>query len=130
VVDASALVEMLLGTSRGRNARIVAAQHANNLNLPDFAMVEALSALRSAEARGQITSAKATAALAALARFPARRWRPDPLLLRAWELRKALAAYDAVYAALAETLGFDLLTSDLRLAKGAGASSRITVLTV
>jgi predicted nucleic acid-binding protein len=40
-----------------------------------------------------------------------------PLLHRAWELRDALGAPDALYVALAEALGATLVTLDRRLAR-------------
>ncbi|MHB1194188.1 MAG: PIN domain-containing protein [Longimicrobiales bacterium] len=39
---------------------------------------------------------------------------------RAWELRDNLTLYDAWYAAVAELLGAELATLDLRLARAAG----------
>lgn len=41
------------------------------------------------------------------------------LSARVWSLRERLSAYDATYAALAEGLGADLLTTDRRLAHAA-----------
>jgi predicted nucleic acid-binding protein len=48
-----------------------------------------------------------------LVRYPAK-----PLLWRAWELRHNLTAADALYVALAESLGAVLLTTDRALARG------------
>jgi predicted nucleic acid-binding protein len=49
------------------------------------------------------------------------------LLPRIWALRENVSAYDATYAALAETLGCALLTADARLAREPGATCAVTV---
>jgi predicted nucleic acid-binding protein len=53
------------------------------------------------------------------------RYPHEPLLLRVWELRDNLSAYDAIYVALAEALGLPLITRDRRLAEAAGHRARI-----
>lgn len=49
-----------------------------------------------------------------IARHPA-----EPLLIRMWDLRHNLSAYDGAYVALAESLDAPLLTSDKRMARAA-----------
>jgi predicted nucleic acid-binding protein len=44
-----------------------------------------------------------------------------------WELRDNLTAYDATYVALAEALGYELLTADARLANAPGPKCTIVV---
>jgi predicted nucleic acid-binding protein len=44
----------------------------------------------------------------------------QPLQARAFEMRYDLTAYDAMYIALAESLGFPLLTDDGKLAAAPG----------
>ena len=66
-----------------------------------------------------------TRALSDLADFPFRRYPHDWLLLRVWELRNNVTAYDAVYVALAEALDAPLLTSDRHLAAAAGHHARV-----
>ncbi len=51
-----------------------------------------------------------------------------PLLLRSWQLRDNLTAYDACYIALAETLGCNFLTADNRLSRAPGTRCPIEVI--
>jgi predicted nucleic acid-binding protein len=60
--------------------------------------------------------------------LPCERYPQDFLLLRAWELRENLTAYDAVYVALAEILGATLLTCDGRISRAPGHSARVEVI--
>ena len=50
-----------------------------------------------------------------------------PFASRVWELRQNMTAYDAWYVALAEGVGADLATLDMRLARASG--SKCTFLT-
>lgn len=53
---------------------------------------------------------------------------PDPYLPRVWELRHNLTAYDALYVALAESLGAELVTCDARMAQASGHRARVVLL--
>jgi predicted nucleic acid-binding protein len=64
----------------------------------------------------------------AFQQLPIRRYELTPLLPRAWELRKNLSIYDALYVALAEALGAVLLTSDKGLGRAPGSRVRIKVI--
>jgi predicted nucleic acid-binding protein len=44
-----------------------------------------------------------------------------------WELRHNLGAYDAAYVALAEALGCELLTGDVKLKNAAGHRATVIV---
>jgi predicted nucleic acid-binding protein len=59
--------------------------------------------------------------------LPLVRYPHDFLLPRVWELRKDLTAYDAVYVALAEALGFPLVTCDANIAGAPGHSAEVDV---
>ena len=49
-------------------------------------------------------------------------------MVRAFELRDDVTAYDACYVALAEALDATLVTADARLAAAPGVSCRVHVL--
>jgi len=120
VVDASALLEWLLDepAANAVDERLFGARR--TLHAPHLLDVEIAQVLRRYVANGEIDGERGRAALIDLADLPLRRYPHDFLLPRVWELRNNLTAYDAVYVALAETLGAPLLTRDRRLAAAAG----------
>jgi predicted nucleic acid-binding protein len=125
VVDASALVEVLLGTDRGLRAgdRLFAA--GEPLGAPHVVDVEVLHALRGLERRRELQPSRAELAVSDLGALRIVRLAHGPLLGRAWELRHALTAYDALYVALAEGLDAPLWTADAKLARAHGHRARI-----
>jgi predicted nucleic acid-binding protein len=70
---------------------------------------------------------RAELALADLAAAPLARAPHQSLMGRCWQLRDNLSIYDATYVALAEALGVDLLTGDVRLANATGPLCHIEV---
>ena len=125
VVDASAVVEILLATP---NAPAVEAQlfrPGQILHAPHLLDIEVAHALRRYAARGEVDEHRGRTALADLMDFPVIRYPHDPLLPRIWDLRNNLTAYDAAYVALAEALDVPLITRDRRLARAAGHRARI-----
>ncbi|MGH3455540.1 MAG: type II toxin-antitoxin system VapC family toxin [Actinomycetes bacterium] len=127
VLDASAAVEMVLGTPSG--AAVTQEVRSQRLNAPHLLAVEVTQALRGMVMRGTIAEQEAVASLADLRSLLIRRWRHEPLLERAWELRANLTAYDAVYVALAEALEAVLVTTDARLARAGGHDATVEVVT-
>ena len=127
VVDASALIEVLLRTSGAAlvEARLFTA--GETLHAPHLIDVETAQVIRRYAAGGEIDGARGREALADLADFPLRRYAHDFLLPRVWDLRHNLTAYDAVYVALAEALDATLLTRDRRLAAASGHRARVEV---
>jgi predicted nucleic acid-binding protein len=125
VLDASALVELLLATDRGRLIAARIADPALALHAPHLADVEVAQALRRYVGAGELDAATAAAALADLRALGLERHAHEPLLDRVWELRTNLTAYDAVYVALAEALDTTLLTCDGRLARAPGMARRV-----
>lgn len=125
VLDASALVELLLGTRQGRSVAARIADPSLGLHAPHLADVEVAQALRRYVRAGELEPASAAAALLDLRSLDLERHGHEPLQDRVWALRENLTAYDAVYVALAEALESTLLTCDGRLARAPGISQRV-----
>ena len=125
VLDASALVELLLGTEAGRLVAARIADPALALHVPHLADVEVAQALRRYVREGSLDKGSAAGALEDLRLLDLERHSHEPLLDRVWTLRDHLTAYDAVYVALAEALECTLLTCDGRLARSPGLSRRV-----
>jgi predicted nucleic acid-binding protein len=127
VLDASAIVELLLGTDQGRRIAARIADPELGLHAPHLADVEVAQALGRYVREGELEPASAAAALEVLRALDLERHGHEPLLDRVWALRARLTAYDAVYVALAEALDSTLLTCDGRLARVPGVSRRVEV---
>jgi len=119
VVDASVVVEVLLGTAAGRAAEARLFDPRASLHAPHLVDVEVAHVLRRYAAAGDLTANRAAEAIADLADLPIARHEHVLLLPRIWQLRQNLTAYDAAYAALAEALDATLLTRDSRFARAA-----------
>jgi len=130
VVDASALAEFLLGSERGKVAGEQFRRNEGAIHIPHLAVVEVASVMRAWVLRGTLAPDRAAGALEDLAEFPARRWPAEPFLPWIHALRENVSAYDAIYVALAEGLGADLLTGDARLARAVAAVSTCRVVTL
>lgn len=122
VVDASAAVAALLHAGPAREAL-----GSEQLHAPHLIDSEVAHALRRATAAGRLHADAAWAALDVWRRLGATRYAAHSLLERIWELRDNVSAYDATYAALAESLGCSLLTADARLAQAPGLQCPVTV---
>ena len=110
VIDASALVELLLRTPKSR--LIEGAIGDAPLIAPDLINPEVVQCLRGLERGGKLTPDRAAKALGRLAEGAVSCLPTSPLLEHAWSLRHNLSAYDACYVALARSLGCPLLTFD------------------
>jgi predicted nucleic acid-binding protein len=131
VVDASAVTELLLGRAGGDTVAEELRLHDFDVHAPHLLDVEVLSALRRLVASGDASAERAAEAIADLLALPLDRHGHDALVPRIWELRENLTTYDATYVALAEAVadeGAPLITADARLARAAGALSRIRVI--
>lgn len=127
VLDASAVVELLLGTAPGRAVGSRLADPALGVHVPHLVDVEVAQALRRYVREGEIDAAEAVDALESLGELDVERHSHEPLLDRVWALRDNLTAYDAVYVALAEALDATLLTCDRRLARAPGMARRVVL---
>jgi predicted nucleic acid-binding protein len=123
VADASVIVEALGGTGEARDALL-----AGPVQVPHIVDAEVANALRGRVMRGVASPGDAATLLGAWIRFEATRHDARPLLPRVWALRDALTAYDAMYVALAESLGSPLLTADRLLAGAPGPRCEIRVI--
>ncbi len=113
VIDAGALLELLLRTMRAESVQAVVADR--QLVAPAVIDAEVLSALRGLERVSGVTAARAALAIVDLRLAPVERHPLEPLLDRAWSLRNQLNAYDALYVALAIELDCPLVTTDDRI---------------
>ncbi len=119
VVDASALLEVLLQTARGTAIEARLFDRIGALHAPHLIDVEIAQVLRRFTIAGEIAAARGQAALDDIAGLPIQRHADSLLMPRVWSLRANFTAYDAVYVALAEVLDATLVTHDRRLAAAA-----------
>jgi len=127
VVDASVLAPVVADAgSDGQRFR--ERLRGETLIGPDLLRVEVASVLRRHAGNGSLTAQQANAAIDDLLAFPITVYPTAPLLWRVWELRPNVTAYDACYVALAEAVGFPLLTADRRLANAPGLQCALEVL--
>lgn len=127
VVDASALIEVLLRTPAARAVEDLLFVPGQTLHAPHLLDIEVTQVLRRYAAKGEVDGERGRAALSDLSDLPLQRYPHSFLLPRVWNLRNNLTAYDAVYVALAEALEAVLLTRDQRLAAAAGHRARVEV---
>jgi predicted nucleic acid-binding protein len=127
VVDASALLEILLRTPAAGAVEDRLFAPGETLHAPHLLDVEAAQVIRRYAANGEIDVERGGLALDDLADFPLRRYPHDFLLPRIWSLRNNLTAYDAAYVALAEALDAPLMTRDQRLAAAPGHHAKIVL---
>jgi predicted nucleic acid-binding protein len=126
VVDASAMIEVLLGTPIGDRIldRVtgLASRHA-----PHLLDVEVAQVMRRFVSGKRMSPERARVAILDLGEFPLQRHPHWSLLERVFDLRANLTAYDAVYLALAESMSVPLITCDEALAAVPGARVAVEV---
>lgn len=125
VLDASAAVELLLGTPVG--ARVAGLIESDALLAPELLDVEVVSAVARLVRGGVVSVAGGQARVDALNRLPLRRIPHRPLTARAWDLRDRVRVADAYYVACAEWARASLLTTDARLGRAALPGLTVTV---
>ena len=126
VVDASALLEVLLGT--GRSAAVAARLFSGeSLHAPHLLDLEVAQVLRRYERAGALSAARAGEALEDFESFAIERYAHLPFLRRIRALRANTTMYDACYLALAEVLDAPLLTADRRLSAVPGHHASVEV---
>ena len=120
VLDASAVVELLLGSSRALRLLDLLEDETQTVHAPHLLDVEVLGVLRRLSQRGVISAAAAARALEDYRDLGIERHDHEPLLERAWAIRENVTSADAMYVALAEALPARLLTFDARLSNAPG----------
>ena len=125
VLDASVVVELVLGTEAGRAIADRISDPGLGLHVPHLLDVEVAQVVRRYVRAGQVTAERGRIAIDLLLDLDVARHPHDALLPRVWELRDNLTAYDAAYVALAEALDAPLLTRDGGLARAPGHTATI-----
>ena len=128
VLDASAAIEFLLNTARGRQVGARLADDAEVVHAPHLIDVEIAHVLRRYVLDGTFDEGHAARTLRRWRQLDVERYPHEPFLDRVWGLRNNVTAYDAIYAALAEALGELLVTADRRLAGSPGLNVRVELL--
>ena len=128
VLDASVVIDLVLGTSAAEAVLERLKDHRQELIAPYIVDVEVLQALRRQVRLGKVPEDRASVALSNLQMLRFTRMPHEPLIARIWELRHNMTAYDAAYVALAETMHAELLTRDRKFSGAAGHTAKIVFL--
>ena len=121
VLDASALVDLLLRTQRlGPLVEERVGRPGESLHCPHIVDAEALSAIRRKRLRGFISGPRAGEAVADLRSLRLERYSLWPLLERLWDFHENLTPFDAAYLVLAEALSCPVVTTDPKLKNPSG----------
>lgn len=123
VLDASAGVEVLLGTTRGAAIRAALAGH--RPVAPAHFDAEVFRALRRWQRRRLMSAAEVTQRIRLLTLFAADRLRLPPLLARADALGERFSPPDSLYVAAARALDAELFTCDAPLAAACAGVAKV-----
>lgn len=104
VIDASAMVDLLLVRPCPVEIERYIVDHGADLHAPHLLDVEVASALRRLVNTAKAPADRGIDAIDDLLAFPIKRYPHAALLPRIWELREHISAYDATYVALAEAM--------------------------
>jgi predicted nucleic acid-binding protein len=124
ILDASSLVEALIGTPLG--VRVRDRLSSCDMHAPAHLDAEVLSALGRLHRAGDIDAAGVAAALGELARAPIVRHLLQGLLAGAWSARDQLRLVDALYVELGGQLQATVVTTDGRLARARSGVELVT----
>lgn len=128
VIDASAVLELLLGTNRAEPIASRALDAEERLHAPHLLDIEIAQALRRLVKLKDLTASRAKLALDDYAALFIKRYAHVEFLKRIWQLRDAVTAYDGAYIALSEALNAPLLTCDRKLGRSHGHHAKIEVI--
>lgn len=115
VLDSSAAVRYLIGTNSTDHVAPLLERH--KVYAPELLIPESLHALRKHVLRDALSDTVASAAAHELSGLPLKLAPMRALAEHAWRLRHNVTPYDAVYIALADMLGTQVLTADARLTR-------------
>lgn len=101
------------------------AQPGETLHAPHLLDLEVAQVLRRQRRAGVVDELRGRRALDDLRALRIARYAHDIFLLRIWQLRDSVTAYDAAHLALAEVLAAPLLTLDERLSRSRGHRARV-----
>jgi len=124
VVDASAMVDLLVGSPLGDPVRRRLEHH--QLHAPAHLDAEVLSALGRLHRGGKLSAIAVASRLRQLAAAPIVRHDLAALVEGAWSLRHNLRLVDALYVELALRLEAPLVTTDSALAAASSAAELVT----
>lgn len=120
VADASAVLEVLLRTPKAAVLDELLLSSVAILHAPHLIDVEVTQTLRRLVLSGHLSERRAVHAIDDFRGIRIERHPHTDLVKRAWQLRTALTAYDAMYVALAEALDSPLVTCDAKLSRAHG----------
>ncbi len=125
VIDASALIELLLRTPRAEPLEQRLFSERFNLNAPYFIELEVAQALHRYYESADLSAKRMQQALSDFKTFSITRHSCESLLPRILEIQKRGSIYDAIYIALAESLPAPLLSCDASLGSITGHQAQV-----
>ena len=128
VVDASAVLELLLRTDKGVKVQERVLDSGESLHAPHLIDIEVTQTLRRLVSLKEITAARGKQALEDHVALNIKRAEHKDLLDRVWSLRDSITANDAAYVALAEILDAPLITCDAKLVRSHGHKARLELI--
>jgi len=126
VVDASVVVAALIDAGPA-GAWAESILMSGSLAAPHLMPVEVANVLRRSASAGDISAAVASLAHDDLVSLRVELFPYSSCASRVWELRSTVTAYDAWYVAVAEILGANLATLDVRLSRASGSRCQFVV---
>lgn len=128
VIDASAVIELILQSELGAKveARVLTADE--RLHAPHVLDLEVAQVLRRLVHLKAVTPVRAREALEDHLELYIERAAHEQMLWRIWELRDSLTTYDGAYVTLAEMLDAPLVTCDAGLSRSHGHRARIELI--